>query len=236
MILLAAPEGRGTPGQALATFIVFDLDGTLIDGYDAITESLAFAMTRLGKTPFPADRVRGMVGRGLEKLVEDAVGAANAPEGVRLFREHYAEVALDGTRLMPGVEEVLAALAGAGYQMAVASNKPAHFSRKILEANAIAGHFLAVGGPGPETPAKPDPRMLRDLMKRAGADSESTLVVGDMEIDAEFARAAGCRAVLVPGGSRSREELQHFAASPSGADIVLLSALTELPAWLRAGS
>jgi phosphoglycolate phosphatase len=219
--------------QLRAAFVVFDLDGTLIDGYDAITESLAFAMTRLGRTALPGSKVRGMVGRGLEKLVEEAVGAADAAEGVRLFRERYAEVALDGTRLMPGVEEVLAALAGAGHPMAVASNKPADFSKKILQAKGIGGYFLAVAGPGPETPAKPDPRMLGDLMERAGAGSESTLVVGDMEIDAEFARAAGCRAVLVPGGSRSREELHRFVASPAGGGAVLLDSLTDLPAWLR---
>ncbi|HKD12169.1 MAG TPA: HAD hydrolase-like protein [Thermoanaerobaculia bacterium] len=234
--LAGAPEGRSTPGQALATFVVFDLDGTLIDGYDAITESLAFAMTRLGRTALPEDRVRGMVGRGLEKLLEEAVGAADAAEGVRLFREHYAEVAVTGTRLMPNVAQVLAELASAGHRMAVASNKPAHFSRTILEAKGIAGYFLAVGGPGQQTPAKPDPKMLLDLIGMAGAGTADTVVVGDMEIDAEFARAAGCRAVLVPGGSRSREELQRFVASPAGTDVVLLHALTEFPGWLTAVS
>jgi phosphoglycolate phosphatase len=206
----------------------------LIDGYDAITESLAFAMTRLGRATLPGDKVRAMVGRGLEKLVEDAVGAADAAEGVRLFREYYAEVAVAGTRLMPGVVEALAALTAAGHSMAVASNKPAHFSHTILEAKGIAGHFLAVGGPGPQTPAKPDPKMLLDLVHQAGAETANTVVVGDMEIDAEFARAAGCRAVLVPGGSRSREELQRFVSSPAGRPAILLESLTDLPLWLKA--
>ncbi|HEY6066668.1 MAG TPA: HAD hydrolase-like protein, partial [Thermoanaerobaculia bacterium] len=105
-------------------FLVFDLDGTLIDGYDGITDALGFAMERLGHSPLPPDQVRGMVGEGLERLIEKAVGRQLVAEGVRLFRERYAEVAETKTSLMPDVPAVLAALAAAGHPMAVASNKP----------------------------------------------------------------------------------------------------------------
>ena len=54
--------------------------------------------------------------------------------------------------------------------------------------------------------------MLRALMAAAGARPEDTVVVGDMEVDFEFARAAGCRVVLIPGGSRTREELSALDA------------------------
>ncbi len=63
-------------------------------------------------------------------------------------------------------------------------------------------------------------------MRRAGADAAATLAVGDMEVDAEFARAAGCRVVLVPSGSRSREELEDVDAD------ALLDDLRQLPAWI----
>ena len=51
-----------------------------------------------------------MVGHGLEKLVADAVGAARAGEGVRLFRERYPQVAVEKSHLLPGVAETLAEL------------------------------------------------------------------------------------------------------------------------------
>ena len=70
--------------------------------------------------------------------------------------------------------------------------------------------------------------MLRAMMGLARASPGETLVVGDMEIDAEMARAAGCRVVLVPNGSRTREEL---AGVPADA---LLTNLTELPDWIEA--
>jgi phosphoglycolate phosphatase len=208
-------------------FAVFDLDGTLIDGYAAIGDALSFAMERLGVSPLPLERVRGMVGHGLEKLLEEAVGAERVAEGVRLFRQRYADVAIGKTALMPGVPEVLATLAKRGHPMAVASNKPAEFSRKILDAKGVGKYFLAIGGPDAQTPAKPHPAMLRRLMTAAAATPQETVVVGDMEVDSEFARAAGCRVVLVTGGSRSRQELEQVPAEG------LLEKLTDLPAWLQ---
>jgi phosphoglycolate phosphatase len=207
-------------------FVVFDLDGTLIDGYAAIANALGFAMGRLDLAPLPVEQVRGMVGYGLEKLVEQVVDPRRASEGVALFRERYRQIAIDGTDLMPGVPEVLAALSARGHAMAVASNKPAEFSRSILDAKGVGRYFLAVGGPGPETPAKPDPAMLRQLMEQARTGPAGTVVVGDMEVDSAFGRAARCRVVLVPGGSRSREELLRVDSDG------LLDTLAQLPEWL----
>jgi phosphoglycolate phosphatase len=211
----------------MSAFVVFDLDGTLIDGYEAIGDALAYAMERFGRPALPPEKVRVMVGHGIEKLLEEAVGAQHASEGVRLFRERYPEVAVAKSRLLPGVREVLAELAARGYAMAVASNKPAPFSRMILEACRVARYFVEIAGPDEATPAKPDPAMLRRLMVAGGAQPGRTVVVGDMEVDFEFGRAANCRVVLVPGGSRSREELERVPAD------ALLESLAELPPWLE---
>lgn len=208
-------------------FVVFDLDGTLIDGYAAIADALSFAMDRMGLPALSSREVRSMVGHGLEKLLEQAVGAERSVEGVRLFRERYPEVAVAKSHLLPNVEGVLALLAQRGHRMAVASNKPARFSRMILDAKGVGPRFCAVGGPDEETAAKPDPAMLRGLMRVAGADAAGTVVVGDMEVDSEFARAAGCRVVLIPGGSRSREELSAVEAD------ALLESIRDLPDWLE---
>ncbi len=207
-------------------FLVFDLDGTLIDGYDAIGDALAYAMRALGEEPLPNIRVRTMVGHGLEKLVADAVGPERASEGVRLFRERYPQVAVAKSHLLPGAAEALAELQGRGHRMALASNKPAPFSRMILEAKGVASRFEAIAGPDAQTPAKPDPAMLRRLMEAAGAEAAQTLCIGDMEVDAAFARAAGCRVVLIPGGSRTREELLGVSADG------FLDSIAALPAWL----
>jgi phosphoglycolate phosphatase len=211
----------------MPAFVVFDLDGTLIDGYAAIGDALGHAMGRLGETPPSDAEIRAMVGHGLEKLLEQAVGAERAAEGVRLFRERYPLIAVEKSHLLPGVIDAVAALEARGHPMAVASNKPAPFSRMILDAKGVGRWFLDVGGPDADTPPKPDPTMLRRLMEGAGASPRETVVVGDMEVDYEFARAAGCRVVLIPGGSRTREELSELAPD------AFLESISELPAWLE---
>jgi phosphoglycolate phosphatase len=171
--------------------------------------------------------VRVMVGHGIERLLEKAVGAAQVAEGVRLFREHYPRVAVEKTRLMPDVPEVLSRLAARGHPMAVASNKPERFSRLILEACGVGRYFAAIAGPDGQTPTKPDPTMLERLMAVVGAKPGATLVVGDTEVDSEFARAAGCHVVLVPSGSRARRELVGVDADG------LLDSLSDLPEWIE---
>jgi phosphoglycolate phosphatase len=207
--------------------IVFDLDGTLIDGYDAIEEALANAMKALGFAPLGRERVKEMVGHGLEKLLEQAVGAKLAPEGVRLFREYYPLVAVEKSTLLPGVPAVLERLSRSGYSLSLASNKPLRFSRLILESNGVAGYFRAFAGPDATCAPKPDPAMLRALMAAMGSSPEATVCVGDMEVDVEFARAGGCRAIVLPTGSRSREYLAASAAD------LLLDELGELPGALE---
>ena len=198
--------------------VVFDLDGTLIDGYGGIHAALAFALGRLGISVPGGDRVREMVGHGIERLLERTAGRERAAEGVRLFREHYPAVAVEGSSLLPGVSAALSRLAAEGYSLAVASNKPARFSRMILDAKGVGDRFAAIVGPDAEHPPKPDPSMLRALLAMTGAAAGETVCVGDMEVDVDFARAAGCRVIVLPTGSRSAEFLRG-----AGADALIHS-------------
>ena len=72
--------------------VIFDFDGTLIDSYEPIAESLNHVRQAHGLPPFPLAEVRGMVGHGLESLIEKAIGKGAIAEGVRLFREKYAAI------------------------------------------------------------------------------------------------------------------------------------------------
>jgi phosphoglycolate phosphatase len=189
--------------------IVFDLDGTLIDSYGPIATSLNHARARFALPPLAVEVVRSHVGRGLETLIAEQVGADRVSAGVRLFRERYAEVFAGGTFALPGVPETLPVLRSNGFRMAVASNKPARFSVAILERLELLECFRCVLGPDLVGSPKPDPGMLRGCMDRMAVRSEETVYVGDMVLDVETAACAGVSVLLVPGGSSSPEELER---------------------------
>lgn len=187
--------------------LLFDLDGTLVDSYDAIHESLGVAMQEKGLAPLPYPEVRRMVGRGLESLVEEAMGAENVAEGVARFRGHYRTVFLHKTRLLPGVAGAIGRLRSAGKRLAICTNKLGSFSTELVHHLGIGHHFVAVLGPESVSRPKPDPEMLRRALELVEATAARTLYVGDMPMDVAVARAAGVRVVVVPTGSAAREEL-----------------------------
>jgi phosphoglycolate phosphatase len=141
-------------------------------------------------------------------LIAELVGPERIDEGVRAFRERYAEIFASGTTALPGVPRTLAALATSGYRMAVASNKPARFSHPILGALGLGTHFRAVLGPDTAGAAKPDPAMILSCLERMRVTPDEAVYVGDMVLDVESGARAGLPVVLVPSGSSTVAELR----------------------------
>lgn len=189
--------------------LVFDLDGTLVDSYGAITASLNHARAGFGLAPLTLDEVRHRVGWGLDSLIASLVGPEHVAPGVRLFRERYAELYAAETSALPEARETLEALHRRGFGLAVASNKPARFSRPILERLGMAGCLDCVMGPDLAGSAKPEPEMIRLCLAALGATPEEAVYVGDMVLDVETARRAALPVVLVEGGSSERGELER---------------------------
>jgi phosphoglycolate phosphatase len=187
--------------------VIFDLDGTLVDGYDGIAIAVNAARAHFGMSPLTTDDIKGRVGLGLEHLMSDVVGGARAPEGATIFRNVYDTVCVDHTRAAPGLGETLATLRKRGFRMSLASNKPALYSIRILERLAVLPYFDLVAGPETAGAIKPHPAMVRACLEAMKVDASQAIYVGDMTLDAETARRAGVRVVLVAGGSSPLDDL-----------------------------
>ncbi len=197
----------------------------MVDSYRAIADSLNHARARYGLEPLDPHTVRAEVGRGLEHLIGRWVGADRVDDGVRLFRERYANVFARATEPLPGVDAALRALAGAGYRLALASNKPARFSRAILRQFDWDNLFAAVEGPDTVGTTKPDPAMLRACLAALGTSADCTRYIGDMPLDAVSGSQVGLEVVLVCGGSAAEADLR--AVGPP-----VLTGFRALPAFL----
>ena len=201
-------EARPESPPATVRGVIFDLDGTLIDSYGAITESLNHALSSLGEATLPEASVRRMVGHGLEELVEQVLGAARVGDGVRLFRERYAEVGVRGSRALPGVTTTLAELSRRGYRMGVASNKPARFGEEIVRGLGMEPHLPEVLGPDRVEHPKPHREMVDRLLDLLQLERTEVVYVGDMVVDLQTCRNAGVSCWLIASGSCTADELR----------------------------
>ena len=188
--------------------IIFDLDGTLVDSFPGIHQSVNDMLRGLHLPEVDLQTTKHRVGRGLENLVRETAGEANLKKGIKLFRKSYETAHLTGTHLFPDVHEVLQRLKEFGIRMAVASNKPADFSKSILRHLEIDMYFEECLGPDSDIPPKPHPAMLHEIMRRLDSLPGQTLYVGDMMMDVETARNAGVPVALVASGAFSEEELK----------------------------
>ena len=201
--------------------IVFDLDGTLVDGYPGIASGVNAARAAFALPPLTVDDVKGRVGLGLSHLMEDVLPAGAAEAGAATFRETYDRVCESQTFPMPCLGEVLAALSTRGIRMSVASNKPAAYSIRILTRLAVLTYFDAIEGPETAGALKPDPAMIVACLHAMGVTHDEALYIGDMTLDAEAGRRAGLAVVLVAGGSSPKDELVQTGCT-------VISSLSEL--------
>jgi len=208
--------------------IIFDFDGTLIDSYEAIAESLNHVRQSYGLDPVGLDEVKNLVGHGLEQLIQTSVGPDRIEEGVQRFRQCYAGICEQKTRILPQVKDTLEELDRRGYQMAIATNKPSYFARDILRSLEMEHLFAEVLGPNDVERPKPDPEMLEIIMMRVGLSPEEVVYVGDMLLDIEVAQRAGVAVYAVPTGSATREAL--LAGRPDRLLHRFSDLLTVLPA------
>ncbi len=186
--------------------VVFDLDGTLIDSAPDIHRVAVQVLAEEGLAPLDLPRVRSFIGNGLPVLVGRLLAAQGlAPDPARQSRmtARFEALYLDAhalTRPYPGAPEALAALAEAGHALGLCTNKPEAPARAALAAIGLAGRFAAVTGGDTLAARKPDPAPLRHTLTQLGRPAG--VFVGDSEVDAETARAAGCPFLLFTGGYR----------------------------------
>ena len=190
--------------------VLFDLDGTLLDTLDDLTAAVNYALTAHGFPLRTKTEVRSYLGNGLRMTVRRAVPAGTPEEiaeGVyQTLCPYYAAHALDATRLYPQAEAALDALAAAGIQTAVVSNK-ADFAVQTLHKRFFAGRIALSAGEREGLRRKPAPDMVELVLSLLGADREKTVYVGDSEVDAQTARNSGLPCILVDWGFRDRAQL-----------------------------
>ncbi|HEU0230173.1 MAG TPA: phosphoglycolate phosphatase [Burkholderiaceae bacterium] len=196
---------------------LFDLDGTLLDTLDDLTDAVNAMRADYGQPALTRAVVETYVGKGTDYLVmrslaHDVLNQPPTPddisEALKRFTSHYRRLCGDRATLYPGVVEGLAAFRDRGLKLAVVTNKPTEFTGPLLEHMGIAHFFEHLVCGDTCARKKPDPMPFLHACSLLGVEPGSALAVGDSINDAQAARAAGITVLAVPYGYRGGQDVR----------------------------
>jgi len=199
-------------------YVIYDLDGTLLNTLDDLAGSVNHAMAAFGYPTHSVQAVCAMVGNGMDNLIRLAM-----PEDLRndadlrrqvlsVFQQHYALHSDDLTCAYDGIEEMLDVLAKAGVKQAIVSNKGDPFVKELNQKYFANWVELAVGEHA-GVRRKPWPDSVLQIMGQWQCSPARTLYVGDSDVDIQTARNAGVDCASVCWGFRTEEQLREAGAA-----------------------
>lgn len=210
---MRAPDLRG---------VLIDLDGTLMDTAPDLAAAANRMRADFGLPPLAMDRIAAFVGKGAEVLVhraltDDLDGRAEPADferGRAAFYAHYHAENGAQAVVFAGVREALQELRARGLHLACVTNKPREFTVPLLEKVALAPYFDTVVAGDDVHEKKPHPALLLEACRRLHLRPTEVILIGDSINDAQAARAAGCRCLLVETGYNEGEGVAALQGAP----------------------
>tara|TARA_A100001015_G_C15023172_1_gene729059 strand:- start:869 stop:1543 length:675 start_codon:yes stop_codon:yes gene_type:complete len=203
--------------------IMFDLDGTLIDQFDAIHRSFSKVLVKMGFPEPSFETVKRAVGGASENTMSKLVGPERAKEAVQLLRPIFELEMLNGLVALPGSLEILQTCSDLGIRTAVLTNKHGPHARTACSHLGFDSHLELVIGANDTEWKKPEPQLTHRTLELLSAQIESTIYVGDSPYDYETAKAVGMNAYLVSTGTHSFAELSALPGSVVSPNLDQLS-------------
>ena len=195
--------------------VIFDLDGTLLDTLDDLTNSVNAVMVQYQLPQYSRKQIRSFVGNGIRRLMQLVIpGGEEHPQFMEIydaFRAYYNVHCMDETEAYPGVMALLEALYKEGYQLAIVSNK-ADFAVKKLRDIYFKDYVKVAIGEKETVRKKPAPDTVYQALKELGVEQNRAVYVGDSEVDIQTAANAGMDEIIVTWGFRDREFLLEQGA------------------------
>ena len=207
--------------------IAFDWDGTLFNSTAIIVRCIQQAVLDVGGQKPTDERAAYVIGMALMPALAHAapdVPSDRYPELGERYRQHYLAHHND-ISLFDGVLPMLNALKTRHHWLTVATGKSRRGLNDALRSSLLQGVFDG-SRTADETAGKPDPRMLRELMREFSAEPERTLMIGDTTHDLQMAANAGCASVGVSYGAHGIEDFH--ALKPR----FIAHSVVELHQWL----
>lgn len=195
--------------------VIFDLDGTLLNTLEDLTDATNYALREMHMPERTIDEVRAFVGNGVQKLMERAVPAGlknpQFEETFAKFKEYYGVHCNDKTRPYEGILLLLRELKAEGHALAIVSNKLDSAVKELAEIY-FEGIVPVAIGEWEGVAKKPAPDMVHKALEELGVSAETAVYVGDSEVDIMTAKNSGLPCIAVLWGFRDEKFLREHGA------------------------
>ena len=190
----------------MKNLIMFDMDGTLIDSSNAISNTINYVRENLGFERLEKSYM-------LEKVNDPSINAAEFFYGTKeftdkqtvLFEEYYNANCLRDLELYDGIAKLVDDLKS-DFTLAVATNANSQYARKMLDHVGLEKYFSSILGYDSVTNPKPHPEMVNKILDEHSIKNINAQLIGDSHKDIMAATNAGVDSVLVNWGFSNHEE------------------------------
>ncbi len=198
-------------------FILFDLDGTLVDSLADLTFCVDAMLKFFDLSPSSEEKVCYWIGHGAESLINQALTEAVGKNSADTMHKQAVSVFMDvckdnlcvRTKLYPQVREALTDFKSKNYKLGCVTNKPESLTRSLLDLMEMNYFFDVVVGGDTMPKKKPDPLPLLFAIEKLGFDPEEGIMVGDSLNDIQAAKNAKIKSVAVTYGYNYGKDIRE---------------------------
>ena len=192
------------------TNLLFDLDGTLVDSREGILSSLKLAFASLDRETPSDSQLEGVIGPPIHQSISHLLNTRDEKliwQAVRAYRQHYAEVGINGHAVYDGLANTLEYLKTAGARMFVATSKPVTFAAQIIQQHGLSDFFKTVYGSELDGTRSDKGELIAYVLASEGLSPDTCLMIGDRKHDIIGAVKNSVDSAGVLWGYGSRDEL-----------------------------
>lgn len=196
--------------------LFFDLDGTIVDSGEGVTNSVAYALNKFGIEVKDKSTLKRFIGPPLIYSFKAFYGFDDekASKAIEYYREYYTQKGIFEGYFYEGIEELLKGLKEMGMKIVLATSKPEVFAKQIIERGGLSKYFDYIAGASLDEKTRTTKiDVLEYALKECNIDTPSDVImIGDRFYDIEGAHHFGMDCIAVLYGYGSREEFEKYKA------------------------
>ncbi len=189
-------------------YVIFDVDGTLVDNLDLIVKSFNLAVAESAGREFSKEEAYALFGPTLEEMIADIVPSGNVEVAIERYHEYYKKHFHSFARAYPGISQLIASLQSSGIEISICTGSSRRMTQTTLAESGLQDRFSKVVTADDVSHQKPDPEGLIMAVQMMKAHADQTVYLGDSARDIEASRRAGIGSAAALWGFGNESKLR----------------------------